>query len=263
MGEWLEIANEEDENATAAAAIQIILECLDRSFGGRGIFRLPHETVNLRTFDWVKYFDSIVNQCRSVQFDIAIQCEFAETIGVMIAKFTENTEDVGWLEILAKFMRVMVQAGEIVQLIVQVPVYLLFELSIILSEQLPDNVRRVVEKIMNHVINTVEVHMVNFVARIQFATTFYNRLVHNLEAMDISRLSRIIVLFITYQNDKLDKLALSHIFSMLNAQQNGYEQLVAICCTHEFIVALNEILEKRATVTVLRLAFRIAILIQK
>lgn len=263
LDDWLDIQNEQNENATSAAVIQIILECLDKSFGGHGVFRICHRSVDLRTFDWITYFEGIVNQYYHRQFNFVIQRDHATAIGEMIAKFTENTEDINWLQIFSRFIRTMCQSRELAQLIAQVPVHLIFGISTILCEDLNDEPRRALEQILNYTIATVNVHMRCYAARTQFATTFYNRLVHNLEIVDIDHLSRLIIRFVTCPDDKLNTLAFSNIYAILNAQHDGYDELLAICCTQEFIAALNDILDNRKSVALLRYAFRIAILIQK
>lgn len=261
MGAWQRLA----ENDAAIAPIQLLIECLDRSCGGHGLFRLENVTaIGLQQFDWRSYFeDRILGRRRPVRFDYDTQRGYAERIGVIIAMLTRVTNDPAWMAHLCECSREMARQPGVARLVAQLPAFWIFELNYMLADPMDDDVRVEFERVLDHAMVTVNEHMTNFEAQYQFVTTFHGQLACNLANMSVERLASVFVKCISFRNDQMDALALSHIFKLLSARGDGHTALLDVCSTREFVGALNDILDKRGRIALVRHAFRIAIMLQR
>lgn len=253
------------EADAAIAPIQLIIECLDRSCGNNGHFRLENDTATyLHPFDWNRYFeDRVIPQRRAIRFNYDVQSGYAEAIGLTIASFTRETVNPTWLICLSECFRAMAQLPCIALLVAQLPAFWIFELNDQLTQPMDDDKRERFENVLDHVVTTMNDIMTSYAGQVQFVTTFHSLLTQNLAHMDVERLAPVFVKFISFRNDKVDTLALSNIFKVLSSQSLGYEKLVDVCSTRAFVAALNEILDKRGRIAVLRYAYRIAITLQE
>lgn len=253
------------ENDAAIAPIQLLIECVDRSCGGHGLFRLENvPALDLQRFDWRSYFeDRIHGQRRPIHFDYDMQRGYAEPIGVTIAQLTRATDDPAWLTHLSECFREMARQPGVAQLVAQLPAFWMLELSGLLADPIGDDVRDHVERVLDHAMATVNDHMTSFEAQAQFVTTFHGRLACNLANVDVGRLASVFVKLISFRNEQLDALALSHIFKLLATRGDGHTELLDVCSTREFTGALNDILDKRSRIALVRHAFRIAIMLQR
>lgn len=261
--DWIEISRR-SSNEAAVAAIQIIIKCLDSSCGASGIFQLPNDIV-LRHYDWHAYFEQRV--LLVAQFDEDMLQNLGEPIGEMIGRFTAHTtRHSSWLKYLAHFVREAINRQFMADLIAQMLVFLLYELSNLVETNTitaPDDpMTRAVTEICKHVTSSANQLMTNFPQQTLFAETFFAQLKLRLNNVNIRHLSCVFARFLTHQISAVNVIALSNILSMLTKQGRGYERLMEVCITREFLTALNEIMELVLHTNTLQLAFKMAIWLQ-
>lgn len=262
--DWIEISHRYRQNRAAVAAIQIIIKCVDSSCGASGIFQLAND-IELRYFDWHSYFEQ---RFRLVaQFDTEMLRHLGEPIGEAIGSFTAHTDHPLWLKFLADFLRETINWQFMVELIAQITAFLLFELCNLVEARTntaPNDVlTRALIEISGHVTDTANQLMTKFPQDTQFTETFFAQLRMRLNDANIRHLSRTFDRFLTHKISQVNVIALSSILKMLTQQVQGYERLMDICIAPEFLAALNEIMETVLHFNTLRLAFKIAIWLQK